>query len=205
MTRADAIRVLTDYRTELNTAMDGDELNPVLSALDMAIAALRCPVPDPSTGLVRCGCGGVAKLYHRHSTILPKQILWVVRCVKFGKCGISTPDCTRKQDAIALWNLAMSGQTADRNAAKVWNESVPKPGVTVQVSDNPGCKTADSAETSPGGCNWCGPGRIGWFSVQFWVRACYGKRKWMSVTQDWKKKVKYCPMCGRKLDENDKD
>ena len=48
-------------------------------------------------------------------------------------------------------------------------------------------------------CNWCGPERIGWFSVQFWVRACYGKRKWMSVTQDWKKKVKYCPMCGRKL------
>lgn len=50
------------------------------------------------------------------------------------------------------------------------------------------------------GCNWCGPERIGWFSVQFWVRACYGKRKWMSVTQDWKKKVKYCPMCGRKLE-----
>ena len=49
-------------------------------------------------------------------------------------------------------------------------------------------------------CGWCGPERIGWFSVQFWVRACYGKRKWMSVTQDWKKKVKYCPMCGRKLE-----
>jgi hypothetical protein len=40
MTRADAIRVLTDYRMELNTAMDGDELNPVLSALDTAIAVM---------------------------------------------------------------------------------------------------------------------------------------------------------------------
>lgn len=86
---------------------------------DTAIAALRGPVPDPSTGLVPCGCGGKAKLYHRHSTILPKQILWVVQCVKFGKCGISTPDCTRKQDAIALWNLAMSGQTADPKDSKV--------------------------------------------------------------------------------------
>jgi hypothetical protein len=43
MTRADAIRVLTDYRTELNTAMDGDELNPVLEALDTAIEALINP------------------------------------------------------------------------------------------------------------------------------------------------------------------
>jgi hypothetical protein len=98
------------------------------------------PVPDPDTGLVPCGCGGKAKLYHRHSTILPKQILWVVRCVKIGKCGISTPDCTRKQDAIALWNLAMSGQTAEQKPVKTWNETPPKPGLTVQVSDNPGCK-----------------------------------------------------------------
>jgi hypothetical protein len=96
--------------------------------------------PDPITGLVPCGCGGKAKLYHRHSTILPKQILWVVQCVKFGKCGISTPDCTRKQDAIALWNLAMSGQTAEQKPVKTRNETPPKPGVTVQVSDNPGCK-----------------------------------------------------------------
>jgi hypothetical protein len=43
MTRADAIRVLTAYRMELNTAMDGDELNPVLSALDMAISVMAHP------------------------------------------------------------------------------------------------------------------------------------------------------------------
>ena len=49
-------------------------------------------------------------------------------------------------------------------------------------------------------CGWCGPERIGWFSVQFWVRASTGKRKWMSVTQQYKKQVNYCPMCGRKLE-----
>ena len=49
-------------------------------------------------------------------------------------------------------------------------------------------------------CEWCGPERIGWFSVQFWMRASTGKRKWMSVTQKYKKQVNYCPMCGRKLE-----
>ena len=49
-------------------------------------------------------------------------------------------------------------------------------------------------------CEWCGPERMGWFSVQFWVRASTGKRKWMSVTQKYKKQVNYCPMCGRKLE-----
>jgi hypothetical protein len=120
--------------------------------------------------------------------------------VQCRQCYVSTDETCDIEHAVHDWNFAMGYQTADRNAAKVGNESVPKPEVTVQVSDNPGCKSADSAETTPGGCNWCGPGRIGWFSVQFWGRACYGKRKWMSVTQDWKKKVKYCPMCGRKLE-----
>jgi len=48
-------------------------------------------------------------------------------------------------------------------------------------------------------CGWCGPERIGRFSVQFWLRANAGKRKWMSVTQQYKKQINYCPMCGRKL------
>ena len=43
MTRADAIRILTAYRMELNTALDGDELNPVLDALDTAIQILKKP------------------------------------------------------------------------------------------------------------------------------------------------------------------
>jgi hypothetical protein len=52
-------------------------------------------------------------------------------------------------------------------------------------------------------CGWCGPERIGWFNVQFWARASTGKRKWMSVTQQYKKQVNYCPMCGRKLEVDD--
>jgi hypothetical protein len=58
----------------------------------------------------------------------------------------------------------------------------------------------DSIDNGLSRCDWCGPGRIGWFSVQFWARSCYGKRKWMSVTQQYKHQVKYCPMCGRKLE-----
>jgi hypothetical protein len=63
---------------------------------------------------------------------------------------------------------------------------------------------SENAEPARTRCVWCGPGRIGWFSVQFWVRACYGKRKWMSVTRDWKHKVKFCPMCGAFLKERGK-
>lgn len=43
MTRADAIRILTAYRMELQTALDGDELNPVLDALDTAIQIMTKP------------------------------------------------------------------------------------------------------------------------------------------------------------------
>ena len=50
-------------------------------------------------------------------------------------------------------------------------------------------------------CGWCDPDHyLMRFNVQFWVRASTGKRKWMSVTQQYKKQVNYCPMCGRKLE-----
>ena len=81
----------------------------------------------------------------------------------------------------------------DQVCARCQGTDFHRVGETVPNSEN-----AEPARTR---CDWCGPGRIGWFSVQFWVRACYGKRKWMSVTQDWKHKVKFCPMCGAFLKE----
>ena len=60
---------------------------------------------------------------------------------------------------------------------------------------------SENAEPARTRCAWCGPGRVGWFSVQFWVRSGRGQRKWMSVTQQYKRDVRYCPMCGRKLEE----
>ena len=43
MTRAEAIRILTAYRMELQTALDGDGLLPVLLALDVAVAVMAHP------------------------------------------------------------------------------------------------------------------------------------------------------------------
>ena len=74
-------------------------------------------------------------------------------------------------------------------------------GETVPVSETvPNCGT-ESRQSAEKECAWCGPGRVGWFSVQFWVRSGRGQRKWMSVTQQYKRDVRYCPMCGRKLEE----
>ena len=52
-------------------------------------------------------------------------------------------------------------------------------------------------------CAWCNPEHhLLRFNVSWWVRASTGKRKWMSVTQQYKKQVNFCPMCGRKLEES---
>jgi hypothetical protein len=103
-------------------------------ALDTAIAALRGPVPDPETGLVRCGCKTVAFLGHGVDGEMDE---YFVSC---GKCGMSTDNYNDKNKAIQEWNLAMSGQTSEQKPVKTRNETPPKPGLTVQVSDNPGCK-----------------------------------------------------------------
>ena len=41
---------------------DDDAANNLQEAINVAIAALRGPQPDPDTGLVRCGCGGKAEI-----------------------------------------------------------------------------------------------------------------------------------------------
>jgi hypothetical protein len=93
-------------------------------------------------------------------------------------------------EPLTLYELEHAEAIASYFLAAI--QALAKPGT--ETVPNHGTKLRQSAE-----CAWCGPGRIGWFSVLFWVRSCYGKRKWMSVTQDWKKKVKYCPMCGREV------
>lgn len=63
-------------------------------AIDIAIAALRGPQPDPETGLVPCGCGGKAEIGQYCE----------VTC---DKCGASVPANYTEADAKAAWNRAM--------------------------------------------------------------------------------------------------
>jgi hypothetical protein len=76
--------------------------------MHMAADALRGPVPDPETGLVRCGCGGVAKLYHydvddAFRDAFPDDY-WVVFC---DDCGIETGTEPTEEQAKTVWNRAM--------------------------------------------------------------------------------------------------
>ena len=51
-----------------------------IEAFDMAIAALRGPEHDPDTGLMKCGCGGKAKIWPSDPTQFTHQ--W-----KCSECG----------------------------------------------------------------------------------------------------------------------
>lgn len=73
---------------------DEDAANNLQEAINMAIAALRGPQPDPKTGLVPCGCGGKAEIGE----------YCAVTC---DKCGASVPANYTEADAKAAWNTAM--------------------------------------------------------------------------------------------------
>ena len=76
---------------------------------EAVLSALRGPQPDPETGLVRCGCGGKAILFHQPDIEGPGSDgdRWAVFCEKF--CGMETSDMTSPEDAVETWNTAMSG------------------------------------------------------------------------------------------------
>jgi hypothetical protein len=90
MTRKDAIFFWNGPRSNNNC----DETN------DMAIAALRGPVPDPATGLVPCGCGGKPMLANTGDPKYPVA----VQC---RQCYVSTDETCDIEHAVHDWNLAM--------------------------------------------------------------------------------------------------
>lgn len=94
MTREDAIFFLNGLRSNNNC----DE------TIDMAIAALRGPQPDPITGLVPCGCGGKAILFDIEGPGSDGD-RWAVFCEK--TCGMGTSDLTGREYAVKVWNTAM--------------------------------------------------------------------------------------------------
>ena len=68
-------------------------------------AALRRP--DPDTGLVPCGCGGKAILFHQPDIEGPGSDgdRWAVFCEK--TCGMGTSDTTSPEHAVEIWNTGM--------------------------------------------------------------------------------------------------
>ena len=68
-------------------------------------AALRGP--DPDTGLVPCGCGGKAILFHQPDIEGPGSDgdRRAVFCEK--TCGMGTSDMTSPEYAVETWNTGM--------------------------------------------------------------------------------------------------
>lgn len=87
-----------------------DAANNLQEAINMAIAALREKQqrqPDPDTGLVPCGCGGKAILFHQPDIEGPGSDgdRWAVFCEK--TCGMATADMTSPEYAVETWNTGM--------------------------------------------------------------------------------------------------
>ena len=61
--------------------------------------------PDPHTGLVPCGCGGLG-LYE--GAYLDEEVPSSYRvCLSCSECGISTAEYEYEQEAMRAWNTAM--------------------------------------------------------------------------------------------------
>lgn len=75
--------------------------------LEYACAKIQGPEPDVETGLVPCGCGGKAILFHQPDIEGPGSDgdRWAVFCEK--TCGMETSDLTSREYAVETWNTAM--------------------------------------------------------------------------------------------------
>jgi hypothetical protein len=108
MTREEAAKKIEDIITW--TDFYGGWGGKEEEALSEAIIALRGPVPDPETGLVRCcGCGGIPSLI-RDDENGHQVICWygaVPNAYPARGCGIRTSSEFTKEDAIKAWNAGM--------------------------------------------------------------------------------------------------
>ena len=82
----------------------------ITEALDMAIDALRGPQPDPTTGLVPCGCGGVTEQTDFHDGFFPHS---KVECLECGDEIMRAGDTIAEAHDMAKmgWNIS-HGYTA---------------------------------------------------------------------------------------------
>ena len=101
MTKDDAIFFLNGLRSANNC----DE------TIDMAIAALRGPQPDPDTGLMPCGCGGKAMHMVWPDENFPNGLRLYVIC---GECMTETSGFNEtNENAANRWNRAMGWRASE--------------------------------------------------------------------------------------------
>ena len=77
---------------------------------------LKPPVLDSETGLVPCGCGGKAILFHQPDIEGPGSDgdRWAVFCEK--TCGMETSDMTSPECAGETWNTGMGRKREGRGS-----------------------------------------------------------------------------------------
>lgn len=83
-----------------NARADKGMMSKTKEAFDVAIVALRGPQPDPATGLVPCGCGGMVFVY----CPVDMTDVFVIRCEK---CRVGITFAMDLLRAKKEWNTAM--------------------------------------------------------------------------------------------------
>ena len=86
---------------------DDDAANNLQEAINVAIAALRGPQPDPDTGLAPCGCGGKAGF---HYSVMQRDNDCCVAC---GTCGVHSRVALCEEEARDAWNRAMGWRESE--------------------------------------------------------------------------------------------
>ena len=117
---------------------DEDAANNLQEAINVAIAALRGPQPDPETGLMSCGCGGKAILFHQPDIEGPGSDgdKWAVFCEK--ECGMVTSDLTSREYAVEAWYTGMGykgGAAMERIDKPIGFDSILQGGEKLSLPD----------------------------------------------------------------------
>ena len=111
MTREEHIAALEKYRDGILSGGISVPYDDLMIALDASIAALRGPIPDPDTGLMPCGCGGVPVVVNEPGSWGYYPERWHIRCCedpwKRERCGMRTSSVETKEEAKRIWNTAM--------------------------------------------------------------------------------------------------
>lgn len=120
MTKEEASGVLkaqADYYGKLFESMvtAGDylelwELEKRMEAIEMGADALRGAQPDPDTGLMPCGCGGIVKVAF-YSGYAGTPDAYQVDCFQ---CHVGTRPMQTEEQAKAAWNLSHGYKEADK-------------------------------------------------------------------------------------------
>ena len=106
MNREEAARILDPSTMDLEFEKDISHWGERLDlAMAMGVEALRSPQPDPVTGLVPCGCGGVTEQTDFHDGFFPYS---KVECLECGNEIMRAGDTIAEAHDMAKmgWNIS---------------------------------------------------------------------------------------------------